>query len=563
MLGGLKRMLRSWLEIQEAPGTSIRIEEKFDFNANAIKNEIWMRGDPLEIEQFYKNVYNGEAMFWASTPHIKLRKIHTGLPSIIVDTLSSIVVRDMNDITLSSRQDEFEVISDENNLKDLIDEAISKALSIGDGAFKISFDKSISNLPIIEFYDSKKVEFKYQRGRFKEAIFSTDYSHNNKNYVLYENYGFGYVKYKLKTADTDKEVQLNSIPQTAKLVDVSFGGYLEDAEGNVVQKGSYCMAIPFMILKSTKWKGRGRSIFDLKTGAFDAFDEVFSQWMDALRAGRATKYIPASLVPRNPDTGKLYKPNDFDNRFIVSGDDMKENGKNEIKVTQPVIPSENYLETYISSLDLCLQGLISPSTLGIDVKKMDNAEAQREKEKTTLYTRNKIIEALQSCLPLLVNNVLKAKDTDSGKLSDEDIEVTIEFGEYSNPSFEAQVETVAKAKAGGIMSIETTVDELYGDSKEDDWKAKEVIRLKSEQGITEMEEPMIANVEDVEPTTESTMTNLNGAQITSMMGIIKSVKTGELSRANAISIITSTLGVSREAAETFIDEQDITIGGTK
>lgn len=189
-------------------------------------------------------------------------------------------------------------------------------------------------------------------------------------------------------------------------------------------------------------------------------------------------------------------PNDFDNRFIANESDMNESGKNEIKVTQPAIPSSNYMESYITALDACLQGVISPSTLGIDVKKLDNAEAQREKEKATLYTRNDIIEALQECLPLLVNNVMKALDVFNNKAAGDDIKVTVEFGEYANPSFEAVVETVTKAKSGGIMSIEASIDELYGDTKDDDWKQKEITRLKEEQGITEMEEPAITNIDD-------------------------------------------------------------------
>ena len=39
------------------------------------------------------------------------------------------------------------------------------------------------------------------------------------------------------------------------------------------------------------------------------------------------------------------------------------------------------------------------------------------------------------------------------------------------------------------MSIESIVEELYGDSKTDDWKAEEVRRIKNEQGIAELEEP--------------------------------------------------------------------------
>ena len=255
------------------------------------------------------------------------------------------------------------------------------------------------------------------------------------------------------------------------------------------------MAVPFMIYESSKWENRGRSIFDGKEGAFDALDEAFSQWMDALRGSRPNKYIPKSLLPRDPETGYVLNPNEFDNRFIANESDMSENGKNEIKLVQPAIPSENYLESYMTALDACLQGIISPSTLGIDVKKLDNAEAQREKEKATLYTRNDIIEMLQECIPLLINNTLKALDVRNENPLSEDVKVTVEFGEYANPSFEATVETVSKAKSGGIMSIEASVDELYGDSKDDEWKKSEVERLKQEQGITEMEEPTLQNVD--------------------------------------------------------------------
>lgn len=497
MLGGLKKMIKGWLDIHEAANTVINIEEKLNFDTNCIKNEIWMRGDPNEIEQFYKQVYNQDAMFWGVVPYIKIRKIHLGLPNLIVKVLSAIVVRDMNDIQLGPRQMEWDEIAKDNKFKKLLKLAINKSLYLGDGAFKISFDTSVSDYPIIEFYGADKVDIVYNRGRFKECVFKTKYSHNKKNYMLYETYGFGYIKNRLVRLPEEKGVDLKTIPQTSKLYDYWYGDYKEDKDGNVLTKGTFCMAVPFKIYDSTKWENRGRSIFDGKEGAFDALDEAFSQWMDALRSSRPTKYIPKSLLPRD-ENGYVLKPNEFDNRFIANGDDMNENGKNEIKVTQPTIPSENYLESYISALDACLQGIISPSTLGIDVKKLDNAEAQREKEKATLYTRNDIIEALQECLPLLVNNVMKSFDAFHKTSIGDDIEVSVEFGEYANPSFEAVVETVSKAKTGGIMSIEATIEELYGDSKDDDWKAEEVKRLKQEQGIQEMEEPSIQNADAID-----------------------------------------------------------------
>ena len=495
ILGGLKQMIKGWLDIHDAPNTTINIDEKFNFETNCIKNKIWMRGDAYELEQLYKQFYNQDAMFWGSVPYIKIRKIHTGIPSLMVEVLASIVVRDLNKITLDKRQMDWDVIENENNFSELIKSAVTKALYLGDGAFKISFDKEVSDHPIIEFYGADEVDLEYSRGKFKKAVFKTVYMHDKHKFMLKESYGYGYIKYKLVKLPEEKEVPLNSIPQTQNLIEYGFGGYEQDEKGNVTAKGSFCMAIPFKIYNSPKWNNRGRSIFDSKEGNFDALDEAFSQWMDALRSSRPTKYIPKALLPRDAETGYILNPNDFDNRFIANESDMSENGKNEIKLVQPTIPSSNYLESYMTALDAALQGIISPSTLGIDTKKLDNAEAQREKEKTTLYTRNNIIESLQNTLPLLIVNTLKAKDTyNETPLSETDIEVSVEFGEYANPSFEATVETLSKAKTSGIMSVEAVVDELYGDSKDEAWKEEEIARLKDALGISEMNEPTIKNI---------------------------------------------------------------------
>ena len=50
---------------------------------------------------------------------------------------------------------------------------------------------------------------------------------------------------------------------------------------------------------------------------------------------------------------------------------------------------------------------------------------------------------------------------------------------------------MAKAKQGGIMSIERCVEELYGDSLDEHCKEEEITRLKAEQGIQDMEEPAV------------------------------------------------------------------------
>ncbi|MGN1157747.1 MAG: capsid protein [Agathobacter sp.] len=486
---------KSKIIIKPAGAINIQIDETMDFNANAARNRIWYRGDSSEIEQLYsklserKTLYN----FWAakSSPGMEIRKIHTGIPGITVDTLSSVVLTDLNDIKFKNDHDKeiWENIAKENKFSKLIENALKEALYIGDGAFKITYDASLSDYPIIEYYPGDQIDFKVNRGRIKEVVFRTPYKYKDHCYVLHETYGYGYIKNRLMK--DEKEVPLNAIPDTADLSDFTFAGYRESEKGDMASKGSYMMAVPLMVFKSSKYKNRGQSVFDRKVDAYDALDEAWSQWMDALRAGRSKEYIPETLLPRNPDTGLIMKPNAFDCRYIKTDSDMREGVDNKIQLDQPSIPHDSYLATYCTALDMCLQGLISPSTIGIDVKKLDNAEAQREKEKTTLYTRNAIVETLTEDLKELVKaSVNVYKEINKIKI-DLTMDPDVTFGEYANPSFESQVETVSKARTGNIMSIEAGVDELYGDTRDDDWKKEEVARLKAEQGITTVEEPSV------------------------------------------------------------------------
>ena len=475
----IKKGIRSWLQVQPASPFAISIQETGDFELTAIRNRIWYRGDGNELEQMYMQnpEYADKTKFWASkcSAGMEMRKIHTGLPSLIVRTLSSIVIADMNDFEFDNEKQAslWEEIEKDNKFRKKFEKSLKETLYIGDGAYKITIDTDVSQYPIIEWYPGEHVEYEHNRGRLKEVIFKTAYKHNGQCYVLHEHYGYGYIKNHLYKGD--EEIPLTAIAETGNIKDITFDR-------------SVILAVPLMVYENTKFEGRGGSIFDGKLDSFDAFDEAWSQWMDALRAGRTNKYIPDCLVPHDPNTGKVIPPNPFDNRYFSADGDMREGQKNQIETVQPAIPHESYAASYCTALDLCLQGLISPSTLGIDVKKLDNAEAQREKEKATLYTRNAIIEALQETLPDLVSSCINAYKILNSE-SPEEVKVKVTFGEYANPSFESQVETISKAKQGGIMSTEASIDELYGDTKDQDWKAKEVQRLKTEQGIQEMEEP--------------------------------------------------------------------------
>lgn len=482
----IKRGIRSWLNVSPANPYTFDINEMMDFEGNAIRNRIWFRGDGNELEQFYSQnaEYADRYKFWASkcTPGMEMRKIHTGLPALTVRTLAAVVIPDMGEFEFPEGNEKqkklWEEISkpENNNFSDKVEDAIKETLYIGDGAFKVSIDTETSKYPILEWYSGDRIEIVRKKDRVREIIFKTPFRGNGKTYVLNEIYGYGYVKNELYL--DNRQVPLNALEMTAALKDATFDPGI-------------MLAVPLMFYKSAKYEGRGGSIFDAKLDSYDALDETWSQWMDALRAGRAKTYIPECLVPHDPATGLLIKPNPFDNRYFAADGEMGENQKNTVNTDQPTIPHESYLASYCTALDLCLQGIISPSTLGIDVKKLDNAEAQREKEKTTLYTRNVIVEALQKTLPQVVSILINAWHL-MNKEATEAINVNLPFGEYANPSFESQVETVGKAKEKGIMSIERCVEELYGDSLDEHCKQEEIARLKAEQGIQPMQEPEIS-----------------------------------------------------------------------
>ena len=180
----IKNVIRNWLEIQPSVGDTITIQETNTFEGNCFRNLLWYRGDASELHQYYTQTDDlmGNAKFWAaqSTTGINIRKIHTGLPAMIVDMLADITVDSFNKIEVKGNneaQTNWEEIAKENDFKETLKQAIIDVFVQCDGAFKISYDTDISKYPIIEFYSGQDVDYEYTRGRitginFKKANFS-------------------------------------------------------------------------------------------------------------------------------------------------------------------------------------------------------------------------------------------------------------------------------------------------------------------------------------------------------------------------------------------------------
>ena len=107
--GKIKSMIRNWLEIQPSIGDSILIQEVNTFAGTCFRNELWYRGDPSELHQYYTQVDDlmNNTKFWAarSTDGVDFRKIHTGLPALIVDILADIIIDALNKISIKNSKE--------------------------------------------------------------------------------------------------------------------------------------------------------------------------------------------------------------------------------------------------------------------------------------------------------------------------------------------------------------------------------------------------------------------------------------------------------------------------
>lgn len=470
----MRNKVRSWLRITPAEGQSFNIIEHSTRESETMQAQMWYRGDADELFQFFhQSAENGiKGSFWGSVPADgSVRKIHSGLPAIMADTVSYIVKSDMDCIEAPSEWEEFKDKVSLSGFVDTVGEAIITTLVEGDGVFRISVtDKEY---PQLEFVGGSRCEFDDDK-----VTICTEYAANNRSFLLRETYSRNTVESHLYD-DNDREVPLSAVPE------------LEGVQPVVVFDGDYSLAVPMMFYASPKYKGRGKSVFSGgKSDCFDGLDEIISQWWDAVRQGRVKQYLPESMIPRNPENGSLMKPNDFGNSYITINAPMLEGVPAKIETVQPDIKYDAYASSYMNALLMCLQGIISPATLGIDVGKMSSGEAQREKKDVTGHTRNIVTGVLEQVLPKVIEGLMKTYDNMRG-MQPENREITVSFGEYGTPDFDSRVETVGKAATYGIMSVETQVDELWGSSQDDEFKAAEVLRIKSEKGLLTVDEPSI------------------------------------------------------------------------
>ena len=454
--------------------------------------KIWYVGDSDELQNFYttrdmsgntkepiynRNKYNYYWGIAVNKDENPIKKVHSGVPRAIVDTLCNII--GMPHITLiDDTEKKIDNLIKENDfVRKLTQEARPLTCVEGWGAWKINFDKNISKYPIFQYYEAEDVDYVVKYGKVIGIIYRDYYKVKNKNYVLLETRRIkdnnSYIEYELFRYHKDEatKVPLSTIEQLAGLPE----------DGYCIKGLNKVLGVPCKYFYDVFNKDYGRSIFTGKLDIFDDIDQCLSQASQTDKVSTPVEYYPVDLIGRDGN-GNIKRPNVYNRQYVdmPSYPDGDGQSNEKIQTTQPNLNYSQYIERYHSLIDVALTGILAPASMGFDVSKKDNAEAQREKEKVTIFTRDNIIDAETLQLKELFSLGLMVQEyMDTEQISIKDYDISVKYSEFANPSFESLSQILLPMFNSGAISTERYVEKLYGDSLSEEEKKDEIAKLEA------------------------------------------------------------------------------------
>lgn len=450
---------------------------------------VWYGGDGDELLNFYTdNVVigfnyepyysrNKKNYFWAiSSTESDIKRTHSGQPRNIVDTLvgicrfptiKSTITQDGSDKVATTLKE----IIDECGLEEIYkQEQLPLTLVDGWGCYKINWDDTISEYPYPVYYRAKDVDFIYKNGKIVSIVFKDYYTTENgsKQYMLTETRSIKYdsventrylaIEYELfrMSGESLRPATKEEVPELAELENVK------------VSNCDMLLAVPCIIYRDvTNGGGYGRSIFTGKIDLFDDLDQCLSQSSNAVRKSTPIEYINSEFLERDKN-GMPIQPKAYDRKYTVYKGGINGDGETSgmpVMTTQPKLDFAAYSSQAIDILLQIVNGIMSPATLGIDISKKDNAEAQREKEKVTIFTRNGIIDSETKILKNLCSQLLCANELkQSGLMTVNKYNISVKYSEFADDSFENKLEKLGAALDSQCISEDMYMEKLYGDT---------------------------------------------------------------------------------------------------
>ena len=451
--------------------------------SNIRANRTWYVGDADELLNWYTNqqtygyaknpIYNRNRrmFFWGMSINEMVKRIHSGIPRAIIDTISNIV--GMPEITGDPRLD---AIFEANDFDFMLTQRCRPMAAVeGDGAWKINLNPTLCPHPLIEWYGAEDWGPVYKSNVLVGMYFKSYYKDKDgKDLVLFETrtkrkegLAVEYRLYKVNKNDDLTPADMDSVPE------------LQGVKDRLVEGIRSLLAVPLRYYFDPLRPNRGKSIFDGKLDLFDFLDEILTQAGQTNRVSTPVEYYPVDLLQRTKN-GVPVLPKIYNRQYvqIEATPDGDGNMANQIQTTQPNLDFDKYGKLFGDTLGSVLIGLLSPSSLGIDIAKDDNADAQREKEKQTIFTRNTIIANETKALRKLCDMLLMCQDyLESGVFAEKDYQISIKYDEFANPSFESELQILGPAWSNGQISTERFVSMLWAGKLSEEEMRKEAAWL--------------------------------------------------------------------------------------
>jgi hypothetical protein len=224
--------------------------------------------------------------------------------------------------------------------------------------------------------------------------------------------------------------------------------------------------IPAVPLRYKKgYRSYGNSIFDGKLDLFDDLDQTISQIAELVRKGSPVTYIDASYIETKMVNGKnvAMTPKSFNRNVVTVASSKNQDAKREIKTEQPTLNIVPIIDVMTAQKIAILEGILSPSSLGIEVQRNNNAEAMREKEKVTMVTRDDIIDNEKAAIEKLMKLAMRVDDVMNGRKTQED-DIAVDYPEYASPTFEQTTATLLPLWMADALSPEQFAKMLHTDT---------------------------------------------------------------------------------------------------
>lgn len=451
----------------------------------------------IEYRTEYYHYKNKRDYFWSrATLESGIKRTHSGFIKNAIDTIVYICGIPVADVDYGKEEGTVLTIGGTVPAKEALQKIIKEndfwglyqkvqmpmTMVEGWGAYKIHWNVDVYGTePVITYYRAENVRIYKRFGRVLGITFLDWYKDKKGNrYLAAETRVFSYKGKGTFYVDCFQEMSGGQLMPIS-----SEEGKKFLPKSGVVYTNMPCLfAEPCVFYEDNLHGLAGKSLLEGKIDLLDDLDQAISQASNTVRRSTPVQVFDIDYAERDKK-GFPKLPNLFECRFInVQG---KKNALGEaaglskpVEVIQPDLNTQMY-DDHINSLErLIIAGILAPATLGLDVAKKDNGDAQREKEKVTVFTRDHMCREESKILKSLFRQALISKEyLATGKVTKVDWDISVNFDDFADASYENKIQTLSAVLANDGISPKMYVEKVYGDTLSAEDKNKEIEWLES------------------------------------------------------------------------------------